>query len=698
MTAQNLKWNEIHNGIWRAKIGNEQPISLLKAAEVKPDTEALDNLSGVTFPLDKTKISAEVINGKTYLRFPLQKEEELYGLGLNFKTHNQRGRILNLHVDHYGNGDSGRTHAPVPFYVSTDGYGVLIDAANYLTVYAGTGVRVDADEKPVLRDRNSDPKWEAQPYSDAVEILVPTDGTEVYVFGGKSMLEVVQRYNLFSGGGYLPPKWGLGFTQRVPTLFSANDILKEVADFESHDFPLDFIGVEPGWQTMSYPCTFEWEETRFPDPQGFVSTLLDKGIRSNLWINPYVSPVGSLYSKVKPLSGSHTVWNGIVPDLMLEETRNLLKEHFFENHLKIGVSGYKIDEVDGFDQWLWPDIATFPSGTSAEEMRQVYGLLVQNMTSKWFREMNQRTYGLVRASNAGASSFPYVIYNDYYSHKDFITALINSSFIGVLWTPEVRASKSAEEWLRRMQTVCFSPMAMLNAWADGTKPWSFPEVEAQVRDVAQLRMRLLPYMYTAFAQYHFEGIPPFRAMQLLEGFSFRSKKIEGKLDGTDNPYAGHKTKEVRYQYMMGDAILVAPMFIGETSREVVLPKGKWYDFYTGTFVGEEEIITIEPGLDNIPLFVKNGSIIPMTETRNRAPRTDEKMDLTIRHYGDIEGQFTLYDDDGVSFDFEKGQFSQVEIKVKKDKSGQFKGHILKPEKGKPYGYNKKVVWEYMTQN
>ena len=142
-------------------------------------------------------------------------------------------------------------------------------------------------------------------------------------------------------------------------------------------------------------------------------------------------------------------------------------------------------------------------------MRQVYGLLFQKMSSDWFREMNRRTYGLVRASNAGASNLPYVIYNDYYSHRDFITALINSSFIGVLWDPEVRQSGSSEEWLRRMQSVCFSPMAMLNAWADGTKPWSFPEVEEQVREVAMLRMRLLPYLYSTFARYHFEGIPTF---------------------------------------------------------------------------------------------------------------------------------------------------------------------------------------------
>ena len=186
-------------------------------------------------------------------------------------------------------------------------------------------------------------------------------------------------------------------------------------------------------------------------------------------------------------------------------------------------------------------------------------------------------------------------------------------------------------------------------------------------------------------------------MHLLEGFSFKSKKIAGDLDGTDNPYAGYQTKEVRYQYMMGDAILVAPMFAGETTREVILPKGKWFDFYTGKLVGEEEIIKIEPGLDRIPLFVKDGGIIPMIAPQNQAPLTDEKVDLIIRHYGEKENTFTLYDDDGLSFDFEKGAFSEVSIKIEKDNKGRLKGSVSKPQKGKPFGYNKKVTWEIMTK-
>jgi len=694
--AQESEWQETAPGVWLLKVGQKQPLTLLEAAGAEPNLAALGKLPFPEFPLAVEKIRAEVIQGKTYLRLPLERGEEIYGLGLNFKTHMQRGRILNLHVDHYGREDNGRTHAPVPFYVSSRGYGVLIDAARYITVYAGTAIRVDANDPPELQDRNTDPAWSPQPYSDAVEILVPAAGADIYLFGGPSMLNAVQRYNLFNGGGYLPPKWGLGFTQRVPTLYSEKDIMNEVLEFEEHGFPLDFIGVEPGWHSMAYPCTFEWDSTRFPDPPGFISSLQDKGVRANLWMNPYVSPAGSLYEKIKPYAGSHTVWNGLVPDFTLEEPRKIFREHFMEHHLGLGVSGYKIDEVDGYDRWVWPDVATFPSGTTAEEMRQVYGLLFQKMSADWFRELNQRTYGLVRASNAGASSLPYVIYNDYYSHPDFITALINSSFIGVMWTPEVRSSGDSENWLRRMQSVCFSPMAMLNAWADGTKPWTFPDVEEQVRDVAMLRMRLLPYLYSTFAQYHFEGIPPFRAMQLEEGFTLRSGKEDGELDSSDNSYAAYTTKEIKYQYMMGASILVAPMFSGMESREVVLPPGRWYDFYSGELAGEEEVITITPGLDHIPLFVKDGAIIPMlAEERTRMPEGEEKLDLEIRVYGNQAGSFELYDDDGESFNYEQGEYSLTELKV--DLVGQSLRPSMLTKKEGYFSYFSHPEWVFMTE-
>jgi len=677
-------------------VGAPESYDLLKAAAVPPATQSLAKLGSTPFPLREGLIAAEVKGGQTHLRFPLERGEQLYGFGLNFKTIHQRGRILQLHVDHYGGKDDGRTHAPVPFYVSGRGYGVFVNSARYIRVWSGTGVRKDSPDFPRPLDRNTDKSWSARPYSDSVEMLVPAAGVEIYIFGGPKPLDAVQRYNLYTGGGCLPPRWGLGFSHRVPRLYDEAQVAAEAREFADRGFPLDVIGLEPGWQSKSYPCTFLWDQTRFPAPARFVENMGKMGIRLNLWTNPYVSPESPVYQTLLPLSSSHTVWLGIVPDFTLPKVVQTLVTFFKKEHVDIGVSGYKIDETDGYDYYLWPDVASFPSGLSAEQIRQTYGVLLQKTTLQIYREKNLRTYGLTRASNAGAASFPYVIYNDYYSHEDFINALCNSGFAGVLWTPEVRSSQGGEEWLRRMQSVCFSPMAMLNAWASGTKPWSFPDVERQVKEIALLRMRLLPYFYTEFARYHFEGIPPFRAMALEEGFTVQTPGETRATSLEQNPYEEAAAKEVKDQFMAGQFLLVAPMFKGQVSRQVILPKGRWYDFYSGAYAGSGEVITATPGLDKIPLFVKDGAIIPMMPPALHAPGKGQKFDLECRHYGEKEAIYRLYDDDGETFDYERGAYSWRQLRVTRNPDGQLAGSVSSAEPGKPDNVGA-VSWTFMTK-
>ena len=693
-----IAWQQVEPGVWKGVVGTPEEYSLLGVAGVTPQKEGFARLPEVALPELANEIVGSIQDGKTSLRIPLQRKEQLYGFGLNFQTVHQRGKILNLHVDHYGGRDNGRTHAPVPFYISSSGYGVLINSARYLTVYAGSGARKDSPNAPVAKDRNLDKTWTSAPYSDAVSILVPAPGAEIYLFAGPTPMDVVRRYNLLCGGGTLPPRWGLGFTQRTKKLYTAEDVKNEADEFEQRGFPLDFIGLEPGWQSKAYPCTFEWDATRYPDPAGFVKDMLAKGVRINLWTNPYVSPDSKIYKEMYPVSGSHTVWCGIVPDLAGEKARKIWMDKLEQEHVNIGVSGYKVDEVDGYDRYLWPDVATFPSGIAAEQMRQTYGLWVQRTTAELYKKRNQRTFGLVRASNAGATSFPYVIYNDYYSHQDFITALINSGFSGVLWTPEVRSSSSSEDWLRRFQSVVFSPMAMINAWASGTKPWTFPEVENQIKEYAMLRMQMMPYWYSEFARYHFDGIPPFRAMNLEPGFipeqGTTAKLSDANLE--ENPYLEAVSKEIKDQYMAGEYLLVAPMFKGQKERTVVLPKGDWYDFYTGKYVGNGEKITVTPGLDRIPVYVKDGAVLPFMEARLHAPKAGEKVNLEIRHYGKADGSYRLYDDDGETFDYEKGAYSWRDITVTRDKKGKLKGAISKAEKGKPNSIAN-VTWKFMTE-
>ncbi|MCC6144154.1 MAG: DUF5110 domain-containing protein [Candidatus Hydrogenedentes bacterium] len=689
-----ITWAEIAPGVWSGQIGTADKLTFRDLAGAPPQAAALERLGAQPFPFAPDTTRGMVVDGRVSARLPLADQEQVYGLGMQFDGINRRGQVWHLRVDHYGD-IPGRTHAPVPFYVSSTGYGVLFNTARWISVYPGIGNRKDS-QLPAIRDRNTDPAWAATPQSDAVEATCVAPGLELIVFAGPTPLDVVRRYNLYFGGGALPPRWGLGFWHRLPATATAEQVLAEVGEFGEGRFPLDVVGLEPGWQSRSYPCTFDWDPGRFPDPAGFVRGLSERGLHVNLWENPYVAPESSIYHDIAPLTGSHTVWLGLVPDYTLPEARSILTQHHTRTHVDIGVSGYKIDEVDGVDAWLWPDHATFPSGTSAEVMRQTYGLQLQQTLTAMYRERNTRTYGLVRGSNGGASAYPWVIYSDYYAHRGYIAALCNSSFAGVLWTPEIRDAGNERDWVRRMQTVCFSPMAMLNAWASGTKPWSMPEVTDIIRDTMKWRLRLLPYLYTAFAQYHYEGTPPFRAMALEPGFVHHGDETAGVLDAAKNPYAEATRKDLDSQYLMGDDLLIAPLVAAEKQREVVLPAGRWYDFHTGAYAGAGEVITVTPALDTIPVFVRDGAIIPLMPPALNTSAWQDGVPLELRHYGEKSGRGRLYDDDGTTYDCEQGEYAWYDLAVTWNEDGTPQGAITRSagEFNRSFG---ELTWRRMSE-
>ena len=125
----------IANGVWKVTYGQPDKFNLTSALEITPKLDVINDMppaDSLPFSIDELKL--EVFDGKTYIRFPLEKDEKLFGLGLNFKSVERRGSILRLHVDHYGGTDNGRNHAPVPFFVSSRGYGAFINSARYIDV------------------------------------------------------------------------------------------------------------------------------------------------------------------------------------------------------------------------------------------------------------------------------------------------------------------------------------------------------------------------------------------------------------------------------------------------------------------------------------------------------------------------------------------------------------------------------------
>lgn len=665
--SMEISWSHVAPGVWRAQIGKPDSPTLLSAAKDSPEIDALRRLGEASAkpPIDLSSATGLVADEFASARVPLAKDEKLFGLGLQMHGANRRGGVYHLRVDHYSAGQD-RLHAPVPLYVSSAGYAVLFNTSRPVSIYAGVGNRRGANN-PAPRDRNTDPNWDAQPPSDAVEASVQGPGLEVLVFAGPSPMEAVERYNLYCGGGALPPRWALGFWHRTPSLDTAADVEQEVAEFKKRDFPIDVLGLEPGWQSKSYPCTFAWSPQRFPNPAAFVDGLRSKGVHVNLWSNPYVSPDSPIFKALEPDYGSHMVWLGPAPDLQLPSAARTIADFFTKNHLDIGVSGYKIDEIDGFDNWLWPDHATFPSGLSGLRMRQIYGLLWQRELDDMFRRQNRRTFGLVRGSNGGASRFPFALYSDTYDHREYITGMVSTGLAGVLWCAEARDAANGEEWVRRMQTAAVSHIAQLNAWASGTKPWSFAGFEDAVRSAMLFRIRLVPYLYTAFAQYHFRGTPVIRPMSLVDG--------------------GEETD----QYLLGDDLLVAPMLTGEKTRKVRLPKGNWYEYASGKFAGSSQTIDIAPALDEIPVYVREGALIPTLGDNARNATLGPDSELIIRHYGPGEGRGLLYEDDGETFDYEKGHYAWERLTTP---AIGLTGAIERTEGNYPSAF-RKITWKHI---
>lgn len=629
-------WTQPLPGVWRAQIGRKDRPTLTEASRSKPKDSRLREMGSAELPFDLEDVRLVKTKDGAAVCIPLGKKEKVFGLGLQMQGSDRRGQVFHLRVDHYEKGQD-RLHVPTPLYVSSEGYAVFLNTSRPVSFYVGVGNRLDDPSRPQPRDRNTDPKWDAQPPSSWVEASIQGPGLEVIVLAGPSAMDAMRRYTLFCGGGAMPPLWALGFWHRLPSLATAETALKEAAEFEARGFPLDVIGLEPGWQTRSYPGSMEWSRERFRDPEGFIRELGRKGIKVNLWENPYAAPGTDYFKGLQGSMGSHTVWLGAAPDILDPKARQFAQEFHEKHHASIGASGHKIDEVDGFDFWLWPDHAQFPSGLDGLQMRQIYGVLWQELLFDLYRNRNERTFGQVRGSNGGASRFPFAIYSDTYSHREYVTALTSSSLAGTLWCAEVRNAANPEEWVRRMQSACLSPIAQLNAWADGTKPWSFPSVADKVREAMLLRESLTPYLYTAFAQYWLDGTPPVRPMSLIDG-------------GTETD-----------QYLLGDNLLVAPMFVGEKSRKVRLPKGRWFDFTSGKLTGEDEVISIEPGLEEIPLFVRDGAAVPTLKGITNLLTLPASAPYTLRCYGKGPFKAFLFEDDGTSFAYEKGDYGLYEV-------------------------------------
>jgi alpha-D-xyloside xylohydrolase len=639
--AAQKRAEEILPGVWRIRLGSPERFTPVKYRSAEPRRQGFGLLS----PETKPPISADEIRFRETARgceveLPAEKGEAFYGLGLSTNTFQLSGRKAWVVPSDHPEEATNESHAPEPFYVSSRGYGVYLDTARYAALSFGDFATKTGRKSGVLAD------------------VPAAHGVDVYIFAGPTALQAVQRYNLFSGGGPVPPLWGLGIAYRGKGDSSSDDILALAKSFRAGDIPCDIFGVEPGWQTQTYSSSFLWNLKKFPDPAGFIEQMHALGFKMSFWEHPFTHPSSPIHEALKPFSGSHLVWGGLVPDFATPQARKIFLGLQNQSLFSKGVDSVKIDEVDSQpfkpDPWSFPDFSEFPSGLDGQQMHSLFGVLCQQTMLEPFKHKNLRTWGLVRDSGALAASLPYTVYSDSYDHKSYLRGLVKIGFGGHLWTPEVRDAKSVADLVRRVQTTIFSPYAMINCWYMKMPPWlqidadksnagvvmpEAPEATGLVRTAFKLRMSLLPYLYSAFNEYHLTGRPPVRALVL---------------DYPTDP----QTKDVDDQFMFGPCLMVAPMIDGESKRSVYFPPGEWFDYFTGERISGGKRVDVSKGLEELPLYVKVDSLLPVAEPVDRVG-TGTFFRIHMRVYGDHPAPFTLYEDDGETLDFDKGDQSRM---------------------------------------
>lgn len=637
-----VEWKNVYPGVWRARFGSPEHVTPVSNRMVGPDLAALAKLPRVdTAPLP---IITGLRTDRGYVvQLPLRPGEQIYGLGLQFLSFAQRGKKKVVRVNADPKVDTGDSNAPVPFYVTTEGLGILVDTARYANFYFG-----DVRPKPThpvsgTTQANIDPKYthtvpENEP--GLVTVDVPhAAGIDVYLFAGPTMLDAVKRYNMFSGGGVMPPEWGLGFWYRLDAHADQQEVLALVRELRESKIPCDVIGLEPGWQSHAYSCTFAWDKGRFPDPEGLLRSTGEMHCKVNLWEHAFTNPASPIFAALEPYSGNYGVWGGLVPDFAGAPAREVFGAYHGSQFVEKGISGFKLDECDNSDYtggWSFPECSSFPSGVDGEQMHSVFGQLYQRTIWEEYRKRRWPTYCLVRSSGALNAPYPFVLYSDLYDHREYIRALVNSGFSGLLWCPEVRQATSEEDLLRRLQSVIFSPLAQVDCWYIKNPPWKqfdrkknnagellpdWQQLQARCREIIGWRMQLMPYLKAAFERYAKDGTPPFRALVL-------DAPREKKLQSVDD------------QYMVGDRMMIAPLFAGEPGRNVILPRGVWHEFWTGERVQGGAELFVPATTDKIPVYVKSGSIIPWADVGLFADAPETRR-IAVRVYGDGSLPFAL---------------------------------------------------------
>ncbi len=576
--------------------------------------------------------------GKAYMRQQLgiDVNEHVYGLGERFGALVRNGQSVDIWNEDGGT-STDQSYKNIPFYLTDKGYGVFVNSSDKVSFEVGT--------EQVTK----------------VEFSVKGESLDYFVINGPTMKDVLRRYTDLTGKPTLPAPWtyGLWLSTSFTTNYDEDTVMRFVDGMLERGIGLRVFHFDCFWMKDFHWSDFLWDTRVFPDPEGMLGRIKAKGLNICVWINPYIAQESALFSEgkakgyfIKRPNGDVWQWDMWQPGMALVDFTNPDACKWFQDKLEVlldmGVDCFKTD----FGERI-PTNCVYADGSDPEKMHNYYTYLY----NKTVFDLLERKRGkgeavlFARSATVGGQKFPVHwggdCWSDYVSMEESLRGGLSLTMSGFgYWSHDIggfESTSTPDVYKRWAAFGLMSSHSRLHGSTSYRVPWAYDEEAVDVvRYFTEVKAKLMPYLYRNSIETAATGVPMMRSMVM----EFTKDRNCAYLDK---------------QYMLGDSLLVAPIFNDESKAIYYLPEGTWTHYLTGE-VKEGGKWYEEPcGYLSIPVFAKENSLIAVGQ---------EKMKPDYNYAENVEIRAYSLTDGGKASTYVCGMDRQVETTVTASRTGE----------------------------
>jgi alpha-D-xyloside xylohydrolase len=525
---------------------------------------------------------------KTYMmeRLDLGVGETVYGLGERFTALVKNGQTVET-WNRDGGTSTEQSYKNIPFYLTNRGYGVLVNHPECVSFEVGS-------EKV-----------------SKVQFSVEGEYLEYFVIDGPTPKKVLDRYTRLTGRPALPPAWsfGLWLTTSFTTNYDEATVNSFIDGMAERQLPLHVFHFDCFWMKAFQWCDFEWDPQTFPDPQGMLQRLKARGLKICVWINPYIGQKSPLFHEgkekgylLKRPDGRVWQWDKWQAGMGIVDFTNPQACEWYAGHLKrlvdMGVDCFKTD----FGERIPTDVV-WHDGCDPQKMHNHYAFVYNKLVYETLQDKLGESEAVLfaRSASVGAQQFPVHWGGDCYAtYESMAESLRGGLSIGLsgfgFWSHDIGGFENtapAHIYKRWCAFGLLSSHSRLHGSKSYRVPWVYDDEACDVvRQFTQLKCRLMPYLYPASSQAASHGTPVMRAMML---------------EFPEDPACDYLDR----QYMLGDDLLVAPVFSEEGDVDFYLPQGRWTHLLNNEVAEGSRWHRQQHGFDSLPLYVRPNTLLAL---------------------------------------------------------------------------------------